>query len=268
MIIFLLLIVGVVCEWPPNCNVVLEDNSALLSGPSVPSSSCSLDETYDNIFFAKLSVGDSYESFLELDIKSVDNVLLQSIRISDGTVTLNSETFCVCPGQKIWLKVRFQPMMDTRETYMHVDVADMDLSFKRCGSVSIKNAYHQLKLGVEAVTKDGSRQYMHEIRRTQPSVAESESLREVLKRIDLLEEKLRRLSNALSEYIYSHDQLSERTEDQHKSTLQAIAGTHNRIVTRSNAHGIFYIFVVAMVLLCGLGYTRWKHGEEKRFHMP
>jgi len=246
----------------------MEDNSVLLSGPSVPSSSCSLAETYDNMFFAKVTVGASSSSFLELDLKSVDNVLLQSVRISDGTATLNSETFCVCPGQVFWLKVRFQPMMDSRETYVHVDIADMDLSFKRCGSVSIKNAYHQLKLDVEGETKDGSRQYVHEIRRTQSSVPESESLREVMKRIDLLEEKVRRLSNALSEYIYSHDRLSVKTNDQHKLTLQAIAGTHNRIVTRSNAHGIFYLFVVAMVLLCGLGYIRWKHGEEKRFHMP
>ena len=271
MILFLLIFcVGLVgADWPPTstCSHLVEHTDLVITDRKSSSSKCELQETFDTLFFAKISPAVSIESMIGLNILSVDKVKLATIRMSNGKIFSDNDMSCEYFDRPLWLRVQLQPMMDTRKTNILVQIGSAKLEFSDCLSVSVENAYHQMRLSFEGQTKSMERQIIHFVSVDDPKDS-VQDMSKLNRRIDLLEERLRRLQSTVAEYIHSHDKHVELSTSRHEYFKSAIAGTHNRIEARTNAHGIVYFFMFVLIGICALGYVRWKHGEEKRFHMP
>lgn len=273
LFILLLFLPFVLADWPPTKCVQLNNNRLIMTSRTSQMSKCVLEDRFENVFFAQFSrlLEDDFESsLLEFVIQTVDDKTeIVSIRIGNGRLGISSESSCrfeSTNGNPKWIRVRLQPMMDTQQTHIHVayDTGEM---FKNCASTTLQNIYSEFALSLEAETKNGMLQTVDIITKKKPDQSRINYANANL-RMDRLEERLRRLQSVVTDYIDSHDRLQTSTTNQHRYLQNAIAGTHNRIVSRSNAHGIFYMFMFCILFICGIAYTRWKSGEDKRFHMP
>lgn len=276
-VIFFYVLSTVVAEWPPsNCNIGTNGKDVVLTSSSVAVSSCAYSDKFERNVYAQISrthgrSTESSESSFEIDLMNAEE--FASIQLSDTQIILDEDNACsfqsVQRGQRpFWIHIRMKTMLDSRKTHIRVGYSDRnDGVFEHCGSITLNVPYYEFQLTFEAESKNGMRQIVHAVTTTKPKNSQ-EDMTELVTRIDRLELRLERLQSVVAKYIDDHDRHRSATLDQHEYLKKAIAGTHNRIETRTNAHGLFYIFMFVIVLLCGFTYTRLKHLDEKRFHMP
>ena len=275
-VIFFYVLSTVVAEWPPsNCNIGTHGKDVVLTSSSVAVSSCAYSEKFERNVYAQISrthgrSTESSESSFEIDLMNAEE--FASIQLSDTQIILDEDNACsfqsVQRGQRpFWIHIRMKTMLDSRKTHIRVGYSDRnDGVFEHCGSITLNVPYYEFQLTFEAESKNGMRQIVHAVTTTKPKNSQ-EDMTELVTRIDRLELRLERLQSVVAKYIDDHDRHRSATLDQQEYLKKAIAGTHNRIETRTNAHGLFYIFMFVIVLLCGFTYTRLKHLDERRFHM-
>lgn len=263
--------------WPPsNCNLAPNGQHVVLTSSSVEVSECVVPDLFERTIYVQLSrthmqAGTDSESILEIDMVNDDE--FASIQISDSQITLDADNKCAFGSVKrvvtpFWLRVQLRSMLDTQKTYVRVALSDRnDGVFEDCAVITTSSPQHQFQMRFEGETKNGMRQLVHAITAKRPT-GNQKDLSDVTSRMDRLETRLQRLQSVVTRYIDSHDRHKSETLDQHKYLKSAIAGAHNRIVTRSNAHGLFYVFMFVIVLLCGFTYAKLEYLDKQRFHMP
>lgn len=278
MLFLLLIILGLVRgEWPPSScepSPYISDGNVMLTSVSNTMTTCILEDTF-SMFYARITRSTdgkgSGESSLTFSLQTLQDEPLTSIELADNSIVIGSDAQCFfdsVTGESFWLRVRLQAMMDTLTTHVHVSYSDgEDSAFRECATNILETLQHQFRVVVVGETKAGMRQIVHDLSKSRPkrSTVDVSGL-EI--RIGRMEERLRRLHNIVTEYIESHDRHVLSTSDRHSKLTSAITETHNRIVTRSNAHGLVYVFMFFMLFVCGISYVRCKTMEEMRFHMP
>jgi len=274
--IFLSLVL-VSADWPPsNCNLALNDRYVVLTSSSMGVSECVVPDVFERTMYVQLSrthmqAGAESESVLEIDLVNDDE--FASIQISDSQISLDADNKCVFGSVKrvetpFWLRVQLRTMLDTQKTHVRVALSDRnDGVFEDCAVITTSSLQHQFKMRFEGETKNGMRQLVHAVTAKKPIVNKID-VSVLTSRMDGLETRLQRLQSVVTRYIDSHDRHKSETLDQHTYLKSAIAGAHNRIVTRSNAHGLLYMFLFVIVILCGFTYTKLQYIEKQRFHMP
>lgn len=264
-------------EWPPSScepSPYVSDGNVMLTSLSNPMTTCVLQDAF-SMFYARITRSSdgkmSSDSSLTFSMQSLEGEPLTSIDISDNVITMGRNANCFfdpVDGESFWVRVRLQAMMDTQTTHIHVSYSDgEDSAIRECATEILDTLQHQFQLVVVGETKNGMRQIVHSISKSRPkrSTVDVSGL-EI--RIGRIEERLRRLHNIVTEYIDSHDRHVLSTSDRHTKLSNAIAETHNRIVTRSNAHSLVYMFMFFILFICGVAYARCRTIEEMRFHMP
>lgn len=266
-------------DWPASvCDPepYMSGGSAILTSASNSVSRCILEQTFQSLVYVRL--GRSHgrdkasDSQLSLLLLPKEGSAFANVDVMNDQIFVGSASSCYFDSvqpDSFWLRIRLQAMMDSQNTHVIVSYTeDAGDTFRECASMILEDAmYHEFQLEMYAETQSGMRQVVYDVTKKKPSVPKID-ISGIEVRIDRIEERLRRLQNIVTEYIESHDRHVLDTLDRHSQLNSAIAATHNRIVTRSNAHGIIYLFLFGLVFICGLGYVRWKSGEEMRFHMP
>lgn len=278
MLYLLFILFGVVQgEWPPSScqpSPYISDGNVMLTSVSNPMTTCELEDTFQ-MMYARITRSSDNKglsaSSLTFSLQSTQGAPLATIEIADDIISVGPNERCFfdsVSGESFLLRVRLQAMMDTQTTHVHVAYSDgQDSVIRECATVVLNTLQHQFRLTLVGETKSGMRQIVHDISKTKPK-ATTVDVSGLEIRIGRIEERVRRLHNVMTEYIESHDRHVLHTSDRHTKLSNAIAESHNRIVTRSNAHGLVYTFMFFMLLICGLAYARCKFNEEMRFHMP
>ena len=277
-------------EWPPStCDqeTLINKNDVVLTSARVETSGCTLKDSFEDRIFVKMSRSGGLDSvaddsLLVLRLESEHKkAFLADIEVFNEYVAIGPGKKCKfnSVGNPVWLRARLLAMVDTRKTQLSVALSGVDdLNFQHCATLMLDDVHHSFRLRFEGDTKYGMRQTVHNILKDRPERYHIDKIEmnghidkvesELGLRMDRFEERLRRLQNTITEYVNSHDRHVLLAETNHKKLSSAITGTHNRIVTRTNAHGKVYFFFLAMIVVCGMGYIRWKSTEESRFHMP
>ena len=266
-------------EWPPsNCdpNVIREGKHVIFTNQKITKSSCQTNEVYKNVVFINMNRFYNRDKHLKghshfnIDIKYND--LITNIDMYNDRIESNGQS-CYFPlvtnlmETSFWLRLRSHSLIDIGKTFVSLDVLPFEgENFVSCLKFELDKDFGSFKLGFTGQSETGMKQMIYDITSSKPNLSKSsKTVNEV--RLDRLEERVRKLQNTVTKYIQSHDEHVSNTNELKTELKSSINEAHNRIVTRSNAHGMFYMFCFCLLIIGIFACIRWKLKEESRFKL-
>lgn len=270
-------------QWPPEC--ARDGPFVRLTNLQESSGRCALDKNFNNVAYVQLhrqygrQPTESTDSLVTLHVKSRAPF---TINIHNDYIELDGKR-CDFPlasreEAPFWLRLRLHSLVDLKKTFISLAISlDGDQQFSNCAKTEMNGLIRDFKIHVSATTKSGMRQILRQVTSQKPvsddrdraRLLESrvESIEERLRNIERFEERFRRMQNTLSEYTHSHDTFKSTTEERHVQLQDSLGNVHDRIVHRTNAHGMVYVFGFVILIIMGFAYIRWKSIRENRLHL-
>ncbi len=267
-------------EWPPsNCNptILKEGKHIILTNENLKKSWCEMSEIYKNVVF--ININRFYNqnkhlkghSTLKINLKYTENVVT-TIDMYNDRIESNGKS-CYYPlvtdilDTSFWLRIRSHSLPDLGKTFVSLDIFPFEgNNFNQCIKFELEENYRQFQLRLEGLSETGMKQSIYEITKSKPNLSKkTKTVNEI--RLDRLEERIRKIQNTVTKYIQSHDKHISNTNDLNEKLKSSVNEAHNRIVARTNAHGMFYMFCFCLIIIGIFAYIRWKLKEESRFKL-
>ena len=270
-------------QWPIDC--ARDGPFVRLTNLKEASGSCQLDNTFKNVAYVQLHRQYGLEpttesdSLLYLKIKSNPPF---TIAIHNDYIEMEGKR-CEFPlanrdEAPFWLRLRLHSLVDLKKTFVSLAISlDGEQQFLNCAKTEMNGLIREFRINFSAVTKSGMRQILRRVTSEKPVSNEQdrarllesriENIEERLRSIERFEERFRRMQNTLSEYTHAHDTFRSTSEERHIQLQDSLGVVHDRIVHRTNAHGIMYLFGFVILIIMGFAYIRWKNIKEKRLHL-
>lgn len=266
--------------WPPRqCTpgTMIQGADVILTSDVQHDNACTHSDRYANVAYIKISrsygipTNDNTDSKMSIQIQTGRDTF--DLTIYNDEINFHEESCTVLtasdsPNEFFWLRVRMSPLRELRKTFFSLSIAESGSSnFVDCAKFEHGTVLNQFKMSFKAKTNSNMIQTVHQVTTQRPNIEVGAATNVLEMRIERLEERLRRVQSTLTEYMQSHDTLVEQSEARHTSLKSSVSEAHNRIVHRTNAHGMVYIFLFVMIMICGCAYVRWKRKEERRMHL-
>lgn len=270
-------------QWPPDC--ARDGPFVRLTNLQESSGRCKVTQNFNNVAYIQLhrqygrQPAEGTDSLVTLHIKSKSPF---QINIHNDYIELNDKR-CDFPlanrdEAPFWLRLRLHSLIDLQKTFVSLAISlDGDQQFSNCLKTEMNGLIRDFQVHFSASTKSGMRQILRRLTSQKPvsndidraRLLESrvESIEERLRNMERFEERFRRMQNTLSEYTHAHDTFKSTSEERHVQLQDSLGVVHDRIVHRTNAHGIVYLFGFVILIIMGFAYIRWKNIREKRLHL-
>ncbi len=245
----------------------------LLTDDSMASSSCHVDDSFASVAYVKMSryggrtngPGSTVTIRLLSSSEQVIVVHDDKIRVGDQECSFSSSSRV---DEPFWLRLRVHPVAELDKTFFSLAVAAyQDTDFVKCVQFEMDSSPSEFGLQFEAETATQMRQTVDRVQTRRPDFGRGQSDEVLKRRVERLEERVRRMQKTLTDYIHSHDSLASTSFERHASLQSSLNAAHNRIVHRTNIHGMMYLFCFCLVIMMGCAYAGWHNLREKRLHL-